>query len=95
MTQLYAQQVLFVNYIVDVHVSITFIMKATKGIMLQCDVALKTWLIYQDSQLTGINKFIIADIDQTHLFIKGMWCYQRKYIHYTLTLIVFDVKYRQ
>jgi hypothetical protein len=40
------------------------------GLLISCDVALKAWLIHQDSELPPIDKFIIADVDETHLFIK-------------------------
>lgn len=46
-------------------------MKAREGLLITCDTALKTWLIYQDSQLGSMSKFIISNVDDTHLFIKN------------------------
>lgn len=46
-------------------------MKARLGLLIECDAPLKTWLLHQDHNLPALQKFIIADLDETHLFIKN------------------------
>lgn len=40
----------------------------TPGVLVTCDVPVKEFLIYLDEQ--QVDKFIITDLDATHLFIR-------------------------
>ena len=41
----------------------------TKGIMVECDPAMKQFLLHLDEKFILGSKFIIQDLDETHLFI--------------------------
>jgi len=41
----------------------------TKGILVTCDPAMKQLLLNLDEKLTLGTRFIIQDLDETHLFI--------------------------
>jgi len=41
----------------------------TKGILVECDPAMKQFLLHLDEKFTLGSKFIIQDLDETHLFI--------------------------
>lgn len=41
----------------------------TKGILVKCDPAMKQLLLNLDEKLTLGTRFIIQDLDSTHLFI--------------------------
>ena len=41
----------------------------TKGIMVECDQAMKQFLLHLDEKFILGSKFIIQDLDETHLFI--------------------------
>lgn len=43
----------------------------TKGILLTCDPAIKQFLIYLEETDALSRKFIIQDLDETHLFIEN------------------------
>jgi len=42
-------------------------MRFFPGILIECDVALKTFLLHLNTQ----TQFVIFDLDETHLFIKN------------------------
>ncbi|CAB0036213.1 unnamed protein product [Trichogramma brassicae] len=42
-----------------------------KGILVECDEAMKQFLLHLDENLTLGKKFIIQDLDDTHLFISA------------------------
>jgi TFIIH basal transcription factor complex TTD-A subunit len=46
-------------------------MRLHKGLLLSCDAALKQYLVWLESQPTTIEKFIIQDLDDQHLFIQA------------------------
>ena len=48
--------------------SITMV-NVTKGIMVECDPAMKQFLLHLDEKFTLGSRFIIQDLDETHLFI--------------------------
>jgi len=41
----------------------------TKGVLVECDPAMKQFLLYLDEKLKLGSRFIIQDLDETHLFI--------------------------
>ena len=41
----------------------------SKGIMVECDPAMKQFLLHLDEKFILWSKFIIQDLDETHLFI--------------------------
>ena len=41
----------------------------TKGILVECDPAMKQFLLHLDEKFLLGSKFIIQDLDETHLFI--------------------------
>ncbi|XP_014239382.1 general transcription factor IIH subunit 5 [Cimex lectularius] len=43
----------------------------TKGILVKCDPAMKEFLVYLDETLAIGKKYIIQDLDETHLFISA------------------------
>ena len=43
----------------------------TKGVMVECDPAMKQFLLYLDETLKLGSRFIIQDLDETHLFISS------------------------
>ncbi|KAK4153616.1 TFIIH subunit TTDA/Tfb5 [Chaetomidium leptoderma] len=42
--------------------------KAVRGVLVECEPAIKSILVHIDS--TNNNEFIIEDLDETHLFVK-------------------------
>lgn len=42
-----------------------------KGILIECDQAMKQFLLHLDETLALGKKFIIQDLDDTHLFISA------------------------
>ena len=43
----------------------------TKGIMVECDPAMKQFLLHLDEKFLLGSKFIIQDLDDSHLFISA------------------------
>jgi len=43
----------------------------TKGILIECDPAMKQFLLHLDENNELGKKFIIQDLDETHLFISS------------------------
>lgn len=41
----------------------------TRGVLVECDPAMKQFLLFLDEKLKLGSKFIIQDLDETHLFI--------------------------
>jgi len=41
----------------------------TKGILVECDPAMKQFLLHLDEKLLLGSRFIIQDLDDTHIFI--------------------------
>ncbi|KAL1409577.1 hypothetical protein Q8F55_003568 [Vanrija albida] len=44
--------------------------KAMTGTLITCDSAAKTILLHLDKQRDGNNKFILKDVDDTHVLVK-------------------------
>ncbi|KJE88626.1 hypothetical protein CAOG_00252 [Capsaspora owczarzaki ATCC 30864] len=44
-------------------------MHVHKGVLIECDAAIKQFLLHLDSQQPSETRFIIADVDETHLFV--------------------------
>jgi len=42
-----------------------------KGVLVECDPAMKQFLLHLDEIMTLGKKFILHDLDETHLFIIG------------------------
>ncbi|XP_065218114.1 general transcription factor IIH subunit 5 [Planococcus citri] len=42
-----------------------------KGILVECDAAMKQFLLYLDETVALGQKFIIQDLDDSHLFISA------------------------
>ncbi|XP_075399568.1 general transcription factor IIH subunit 5-like, partial [Tenrec ecaudatus] len=42
---------------------------SVKGVLIECDPALKQFLLYLDESIAPGKKFIIQDIDNTHVFV--------------------------
>lgn len=42
-----------------------------KGVLLECDPAMKQFLLHLDEKRTLGDRFILQDLDDTHLFIQG------------------------
>lgn len=42
-----------------------------KGVLVECDPAMKQYLLHLDEVLAFGKKFILQDLDDTHLFIVG------------------------
>ena len=49
--------------------SFTKMVNVTKGILVECDPAMKQFLLHLDEKFLLGSKFIIQDLDETHLFI--------------------------
>jgi len=47
-----------------------------KGVLLQCDPAMKQYLLHLDDRNSLGSKFILQDLDETHLFINGEYIEQ-------------------
>ncbi|CAD6887092.1 unnamed protein product [Tilletia controversa] len=45
-------------------------MKAIQGVLLTCDPALKQLILHLDAAATN-NRFVLQDLDATHLFINA------------------------
>jgi len=43
----------------------------TKGILVECDPAMKQFLLHLDETEAFGRKFVIQDLDETHLFISA------------------------
>jgi TFIIH basal transcription factor complex TTD-A subunit len=43
----------------------------TKGVLVECDPAMKQFLLHLDETLKLGSRFIIQDLDETHLFISS------------------------
>lgn len=43
----------------------------TKGILVECDPAMKQFLLHLDEKNSLGSKFIIQDLDETHIFISA------------------------
>jgi len=43
----------------------------TKGILVECDPAMKQFLLHLDEKLLLGSRFIIQDLDETHIFISA------------------------
>lgn len=41
----------------------------TKGVLVECDPAMKQFLLHLDEKLTLGSSFVIQDLDETHIFI--------------------------
>jgi TFIIH basal transcription factor complex TTD-A subunit len=41
----------------------------TRGVLVECDPAMKQFLLFLDDKLKLGSRFIIQDLDETHLFI--------------------------
>ncbi len=41
----------------------------TRGVLVECDPAMKQFLLFLDEKLKLGSRFIIQDLDETHLFI--------------------------
>lgn len=52
----------------------------TKGILIECDPAMKQYLLHLDETNALGKKFILQDLDETHLFVSAdvMASIQRK-----------------
>ena len=46
-------------------------MNVSKGILVECDPAMKQFLLHLDESNALGKKFVIKDLDETHLFISG------------------------
>ncbi|XP_077366775.1 general transcription factor IIH subunit 5 [Vanacampus margaritifer] len=42
-----------------------------KGVLVECDPAMKQFLLYLDETMALGKKFILKDLDDTHVFILG------------------------
>jgi len=43
----------------------------TKGVLIECDPAMKQFLLHLDEKLKLGSRFIIQDLDDTHIFISS------------------------
>lgn len=43
----------------------------TKGVLVECDPAVKQFLLHLDEKMTLGKKFVIDDLDETHLFVSA------------------------
>ena len=43
----------------------------TKGVLVECDPAMKQFLLYLDESMKLGSRFIIQDLDETHIFISS------------------------
>jgi len=43
----------------------------TKGVLVECDPAMKQFLLYLDETLQLGKKFVLNDLDENHLFISS------------------------
>lgn len=51
--------------------TITAVMKAVKGVLITCDAAVKQILLQMNERRRDEDRFVIEDLDQTHLLIKA------------------------
>ena len=42
-----------------------------KGVLIECDAVLKQFLLHLDETLAFGKKFVLEDLDETHLFISS------------------------
>ncbi|CAB4043534.1 General transcription factor IIH subunit 5 [Paramuricea clavata] len=42
-----------------------------KGVLIECDAVLKQFLLHLDETLAFGRKFVLEDLDETHLFISS------------------------
>ena len=40
-----------------------------KGVLIECDPAMKQFLLHLDEKLTLGSSFVLQDLDETHLFV--------------------------
>jgi len=43
----------------------------TKGVLVECDPAVKQFLLHLDEKVILGKKFVIEDLDETHLFVSA------------------------
>ncbi|KAJ7370474.1 General transcription factor IIH subunit 5 [Desmophyllum pertusum] len=43
----------------------------TKGVIVECDPAVKQFLLHLDEKMILGKKFVIDDLDETHLFVSA------------------------
>ncbi|XP_074608274.1 general transcription factor IIH subunit 5-like [Acropora palmata] len=43
----------------------------TKGVLVECDPAVKQFLLHLDEKMILGKKFVIDDLDETHLFVSA------------------------
>ncbi|KAL9961457.1 hypothetical protein ACROYT_G030399 [Oculina patagonica] len=43
----------------------------TKGVLVECDPAVKQFLLHLDEKIILGKKFVIEDLDETHLFVSA------------------------
>ncbi|KAK1923041.1 TFIIH subunit TTDA/Tfb5 [Papiliotrema laurentii] len=55
------------------HVSDEYSVKVTTGVLVTCDSAAKQILLHVDGMRDGASKFIIHDVDETHVLVKGQY----------------------
>ncbi|KAK4687195.1 TFIIH basal transcription factor complex TTD-A subunit, partial [Tremellales sp. Uapishka_1] len=47
--------------------------KVSTGVLVTCDSAAKQILLHIDSAREGPSKFILRDVDDTHVLVKGIY----------------------
>lgn len=43
----------------------------TKGVLVECDPAVKQFLLHLDEKVALGKKFVIEDLDETHIFVSA------------------------
>ncbi|XP_023323227.1 general transcription factor IIH subunit 5-like [Eurytemora carolleeae] len=58
-----------------IHINILFsddkMVNVTKGVLVECDPAMKQFLLHLDETLKLGSRFIIQDLDETHVFVSS------------------------
>jgi len=44
---------------------------AMKGVLLECDIPTKQYLLHLNDEMANSEKFVIYDLDDTHLFVQS------------------------
>jgi TFIIH basal transcription factor complex TTD-A subunit len=61
----------------------------TKGVLVECDPAMKQFLLHLDETLKLGSRFIIQDLDETHLFISSDVLGRRPSWNYGFLLVLY------
>ncbi|GBG91092.1 hypothetical protein CBR_g51826 [Chara braunii] len=44
---------------------------AIKGVIIECDIPMKQYILRMNSEMPNSQKFVLRDLDDTHLFVQA------------------------